>query len=94
MEKFKENIMDLQTNEKIIHKYEKLNTGIKSAFTRKYNLINKTSIKRKKTKMPGEIQLKYDAEGNIIEEIISEDEDDTGSTDTIEVINAQRGKKK
>ncbi len=83
----------MQTNEKILNKYEKLNAGIKSAFTKKYNLINKTSIKRKKTKIPGEVQVKYDADGNILEEIISEDEDDNGSYDNIEVVDNVKGKK-
>jgi len=87
--------MDLQTQEgKILKKYEKLNTGIKSSFTRQYNAINKTSIKRKKTKMPGEVQVKYDADGNVIEEIISEDEDDLESNDSIQALNAPKGKKR
>jgi len=94
LEKFKENIMDLQTKESILKKYEKLNTGIKSAFTKKYNAVNKTSIKRKKTKMPGEIQVKYDSDGNVIEEIISEDEDEIESNESIEAVNAPKGKKK
>jgi len=93
LEKFKENIMDLQTKESILKKYEKLNTGIKSAFTKKYNLVNKTSIKRRKTKMLGEVQVQYDAEGNVIEEIISEEED-LESSESIEAVKAPKGKKK
>lgn len=86
--------MDLQTKESILKKYEKLDTRIKSAFTKKYNAVNKTSIKRKKTKMPGEVQVKYDADGNVIEEILSEDEDDLESNESIVSVNGPKGKKK
>jgi len=94
LEKFKENIIDLQTKDSFVKKYEKLNTKIKSAFTKKYNSVNKTSIKKKKTKINGDIQLKYDNDGNVIEEIISEDEDDSISNESIEAVNGNKGKKK
>lgn len=95
IEKFRENILDLQSKECLIKKYEKLNTGIKSAFTKKYNSVNKTSIKRKKTKMPTEAQVKYDEEGNVIEEELTDDDDGSlASGESIEAINAPKGKKK
>lgn len=88
----------MQTKESIIKKYEKLNTGLKSAFTRKYNTINKTSIKRQKTKMPAEAQVRYDEEGNVIEEILSEEDESIGSSEKIEALNgptkAKKGKMK
>lgn len=85
--------MDLQTKESIIKKYEKLNTGIKSSFTRKYNSINKTSIKRRKMKLPGEAIIIYDEDGNVVEEIKSEDEEDFESLDDIEAVTVGKKKK-
>jgi hypothetical protein len=95
LEKFKENIMDLQGKDTIIKKYEKINTAIKTALTKKYNSINKTSIKRKKIKLKGDPIIKYDEDGNILEEILSEEEDEENSSETIESINGTaKGKKK
>jgi hypothetical protein len=47
---FKENLFDLQPNESILKKYEKLNAGIKSLLTKKLNDEFKTSIVKKKKK--------------------------------------------
>jgi len=47
---FKENLFDLQPNENILKKYEKLNAGIKSLLTKKLNDEFKTSIVRRKKK--------------------------------------------
>jgi len=87
--------MDLQGKDTIIKKYEKINTAIKTALTKKYNSINKTSIKRKKIKLKGDPIIKYDEDGNILEEILSEEEDEENSSETIESINGTaKGKKK
>lgn len=47
---FKENLFDLQPNESILKKYEKLHSGIKSYLTKKLNEEFKTSIVKKKRK--------------------------------------------
>jgi replication factor C subunit 1 len=47
---FKENLFDLQTNDSITQKYEKLNPSIKSLLTKKLNEEFKTSIVAKKNK--------------------------------------------
>lgn len=73
----------------MIKKYEKLNTAIKTALTKKYNSTNKTSIKKKKIKIKGEAIVRYDEDGNIEEEILSDEEDD--STESIEAVNAGKG---
>ncbi len=88
--------MDLQGKETIIKKYEKINTAIKTALTKKYNSTNKTSIKRRKIKIKGDPIIKYDEDGNVVEEILSEEEDDDdNSTESIEAINGEvKGKKK
>ena len=86
--------MDLQGKEIMIKKYEKINTAVKTALTKKYNSTNKTSIKKRKMKVHGDPIVKYDEDGNVIEEILSE-EDENESTETIEAVkNAAKGKKK
>ena len=79
----------------MVTKFEKINTAIKTALTKKYNSSNKTSIKKRKIKIKGDPIVKYDEDGNIIEEILSEEEDDD-STETIEAVKggAAKGKKK
>lgn len=47
---FKENLFDLQTNDTMIKKYEKLHATIKSLLTRKLNEEFKTSVVKKKKK--------------------------------------------
>jgi DNA polymerase III delta prime subunit len=47
---FKENLFDLQTNDTMLKKYEKLHATIKSLLTRKLNEEFKTSIVKKKKK--------------------------------------------
>jgi hypothetical protein len=47
---FKENLFDLQPNETLLKKYEKLNAGIKTMLTKKLNEEFKTSIVKKKKK--------------------------------------------
>lgn len=76
IEKLKENVTNLQSNDKILSKYEKISPQIRAALTRKYNEAFKTSIVRKKKKVSGsESAVRYDEEGNIID-IINEDEDE------------------
>ena len=87
MDTFKENVLDLQPNEVIVKKYEKLNPTIKSAFTKAYNENFKATFVRKKKKEETEPEenLKYDADGNIIEEIKEvegEGQDDVESDDS------------
>ena len=74
---FKETLFDLQSDSaKQI--YNKMNTGVKSALTKKLNEHFKTSIKVKKSKKEGgdESNIKRDSEGNIIE-VIEEEEEET-----------------
>jgi len=76
MEKFKENIVDLQPGDKILTKYEKISPQIKAYFTKKYNEAFKTSIVRKKKKDSEDDKVRYDAEGNIIEEMSNDNPED------------------
>ena len=95
LEKFKENVIDLQGKDKMVQKFEKINTAIKTALTKKYNSSNKTSIKRKKMKIKGEAQVTYDEDGNIIEEILSsEDEESNESIEAVKGAAKGKGKKK
>ncbi len=87
---FKENLFDLQYNESITHKYEKLNPSIKSLLTKKLNEEFKTSIVNKKKKgkdynfilADTEKSQKFDQEGNIIEE--DSDGDEEGNESGVE----------
>jgi replication factor C subunit 1 len=79
IEKLKENVTDLQSNDKILTKFEKISPQIRAALTRKYNEAFKTSIVRKKKKESGgENGIRYDEEGNIVE-IINEEDEEEGS---------------
>jgi hypothetical protein len=87
---FKENLFDLQPNEILLKKYEKLNPGIKSYLTKKLNEEFKTSIVRKKKKGKFKLNInlgddenspKFDQEGNILEEGALEDEDEEAESE-------------
>ena len=60
--------MDLQPDNRIISKYENITPQIKAFFTKKYNEACKTSIVRRKKKEIGDSGVKYDDEGNVIED--------------------------
>jgi hypothetical protein len=77
MDKLKDNIMDLQPNPSIKIKFEALNTQIKSLFTRKYNESYKTSlVRRKKRETDPESKVRYDPDGNVIEELQEDEEEE------------------
>lgn len=74
-----------------------MSSALKTALTKKLNEHFKTSIKVKKsTKKENESELivKRDAEGNIIEEINEDDEEDNSEDVIIEAIEPSKGKGK
>jgi len=101
IEVFKENLIDLQSNEKLINMYKEIPPSIKSQLTKKYSEYFKTSIIHKKKK--GKIIIftliiiinlldksddayqKYDEDGNLIEEIKPESEDEAEEESNSEI---------
>ena len=90
---FKETLFDLQT-ESAKQIYNKMNTGVKSALTKKLNEHFKTSIKVKKSKKEGneDSNIKRDNEGNIIEVI--EEEEEESEDDIVEAAGPTKKKGK
>ena len=90
---FKETLFDLQT-ESAKQIYNKMNTGVKSALTKKLNEHFKTSIKVKKSKKEGneDSNIKRDSEGNIIEVI--EEEEEESEDDIVEAAGPTKKKGK
>jgi hypothetical protein len=75
-EKFKENILDLQSKESILKRFEKVSPALKAALTRKLNEKEKSSvIHKKKREASGADKVKYDEEGNI-REVFEDDEEE------------------
>ncbi|MCQ2817761.1 MAG: AAA family ATPase [archaeon] len=87
---FKEVLLNLQPEKNKIA-YNKLNSGIKTALTRKLNDIFKTSLKPKASKMKKTAFIKTDTEGNIVEEGIEESE--SSSSSFFEPIKRKKGGK-
>lgn len=97
---FKENLVELQPNESLTKKYEKVTPSLKTSLTKKYNECFKTTaIKRKKNKEEKEAVVKYNEDGDIIDEEIPEEEEEKEEEDEVVVKEvpkkgATKGKKK
>jgi hypothetical protein len=97
-EKFKENIIDLQSKESIIKRFEKLAPAIKASLTRKLNERNKTSVAHKRKKEKGSAigdtgNVKYDEEGNIRDVFADNEEDEEEDEVSIKTKKTTKGKK-
>lgn len=77
LDTLKENILDVQPNESILKKFEKINSQVRASLTKRYNETFKTSLIHKKKKAPKDPQdnIKYDDQGNVIEVLQEEDDD-------------------
>jgi hypothetical protein len=76
---FKEHIIDLQSKESIIKRFEKLTPSLKGLLTRKLNERNKTSVTHNKRKGNAPIEtdkVKYDEEGNIRDVFADKEEEE------------------
>ncbi len=85
LDRFKENVLDLHPNSKKVEKFEKINPQVRAALTRRYNEAFKTSILRKKRKEKSQSSIKYDEEGNIIDELDEEGDSEEEDNSTIKV---------
>ena len=66
---FKENLIDIQPNELLTKRYEKVTPSLKTSLTKKYNECFKTSMIKRKRKDNKEANVKYDEDGEIIDDI-------------------------
>jgi len=94
MDKFKENVMDLQQNNSLQSTFENISPQTKAYFTKKYNEAFKTSITRRKRKDIEESKVKYDEEGNVIEEIEGDDMENIDDDDISEKVSVKKKKEK
>jgi hypothetical protein len=100
MEMVKDNLYDLAP-EKMKEEFDKISPTLKSAFTRLYNKTFQSSIIRKKSTLKKgkdsfEISnIKYDQDGNIIDEDnnINENEDNESSFVDIKDVKSKKSKK-
>jgi hypothetical protein len=94
MDKLKENVMDLQQNKSLQSTFENIAPQIKAYFTKKYNEAFRTSITKRKRKDIGESKVKYDEEGNFIEEMEVDDVEDFNDDDVSEKVSVKKKKEK
>lgn len=93
MDKFKEHVMDLQPSEKLLAKFNNVSQPLRTALTRRYNETFKTSLTKRKRKDGADTsKVRYDDEGNVIEEMDGE-EDEEDEEEPVE-IKTKKGKKK
>jgi replication factor C subunit 1 len=92
LDTFKENVLDLHPNIKKVEKFNKINSQVRANLTRRYNEAFKTSIVRKKRKEKSESSVKYDEEGNIIDEVEEEGESEKEEENSTIKIKAKKSK--
>ena len=93
---FKENLYDLQSKENQAI-FNKINTSIKTALTKKLNEKFKTSLKQHKTRTIMMPEIKFDKDGNLLEDVdyddVDEEEADDQSSSIFEPIKKTNKKK-
>ena len=77
---FKENLYDLQSKENQTT-YNKINTSIKTALTKKLNERFKTSLKQHKTRTIMMPEIKVDKDGNLLDDFYLDDVDEEEADD-------------
>ena len=90
---FKENLLELQPNESLIKRYEKVTPSLKASLTKKYNECFKTSMIKKKKKGGKEEVVKYDEDGEIIEEVDNSEEESKQEEDEVVLKETKKSKK-
>jgi replication factor C subunit 1 len=94
---FKENLYDIQSKENQAV-YNKINTSIKTALTKKLNERFKTSLKQHKTRTIMMPEIKVDKDGNLLDDYdyddVDEEEADDQSSSFFEPIKKKTNKKK
>ena len=91
---FKENLYDLQSK-KNQTAYNKINTSIKTALTKKLNERFKTSLKQHKARTIMMPEIKVDKDGNLLDDFddVDEEEADDQSSSFVEPIKKTNKKK-
>ena len=92
---FKENLIEIQSNESLIKRYEKVTPSLKTSLTKKYNECFKTSMIKRKRKDNKEVKVKFDEVGDIIDALDqSGEEEEQEDDDEVIIKEAKKTTKK